>query len=309
MAERMTGNRAEHQEGRLAIVTGASGGLGLAVATELAARGAAVVLAVRSCARGAVAAAAITHAVPDARVEVARLDIADLTSARRFAEDLRARQERIGLLVNNAGVMAPPKRRAAGPFELQFVTNYLGHFALTGLVFDLLAENARVVSVTSTAHWIGRISFDDLQAVGRYRRWRSYAQSKLANLMFALELDRRLQAMGSTIRSTAAHPGYAATNLESAVSTGAERVAFAVGNRLVAQTAQQGAASNLFAATADVPGGTFVGPEGLLAMRGQPGPARAANRARDCDVAERLWLVSERLSGVSYARPSAPSRS
>lgn len=204
--------------------------------------------------------------------------------------------------------MAPPKRVAAGPFELQLATNHLGHFALTGLLLDRVEPTAgRIVTVSSTAHRIGRIDFDDLQSERRYSRWRAYGQSKLANLLFTFELDRRLRAAGSQVRATAAHPGYASTHLQTAVSTGADRAFMQVANRLFAQDAAAGALPTLYAAVADVPGGSFAGPSGFGEQRGNPKLVKARATAHDPQVAARLWTVSEQLTGVTYefAAPAA----
>src|SRR5205823_8094665 len=204
------------QGGRVAVVTGANSGLGRIVARELARAGARVTLACRDASKGERAAAEIGSAVADARLEVAKLDLASLESVRNFAQRFGAAHDRLDLLVNNAGVMAAPYRRTADGFELQLGTNHLGHFALTGELLAMLRDQpgARVVTVSSNAHKAGRIDFDDLQGERRYRRWRAYSQSKLANLLFMFELDRRAKAAGLELVSVAAHPGYAATNLQ-----------------------------------------------------------------------------------------------
>jgi NAD(P)-dependent dehydrogenase (short-subunit alcohol dehydrogenase family) len=305
MSSDWTADQIPDQRGRLAVVTGGNSGLGLVTATQLARHGADVVLAVRNPQKGAAALARVRAAAPDATVEQSALDLSDIASVRAFAERFRSEHGRLDLLINNAGVMAPPQRRSAGPFELQFATNHLGHFALTGLLLDLVEPIAgRVVTVSSTGHRIGRIQFDDLQSERTYSRWRAYGQTKLANLLFTFELDRRLRAAGSDVRATASHPGYAATNLQSAVAGGAERAFTRVTNRLLAQSAEMGAEPTLYAAVADIPGGTFVGPGGIGEQRGHPKVVKAKATAYDTDVARRLWSASEELTGVTFELPA-----
>ena len=291
------------QTGRVAIVTGANSGLGLATARELARAGARVVLACRNTAKGDVARGEIEAAVPGAAVEVGSLDLAGLGFIRAFAEGFRSEHDGLDLLINNAGLMAPPHGETADGFELQLGTNHLGHFALTGLVIGAMEgrPDARVVTLSSGMHHAGRIDFDDLQSRRRYRRWRAYSQSKLANLLFAFELERRLRAAGSTIRSLAAHPGWAATNLQSAAPPAIDRVFMAVANRVFAQSADMGALPTLYAATyPGLEGGTFVGPDGVGEQRGNPKSVRSSSASRDEAVARRLWRVSEELTGVHY---------
>jgi NAD(P)-dependent dehydrogenase (short-subunit alcohol dehydrogenase family) len=287
------------QSGRRAIVTGANSGLGLIAARELARKGASVVLACRNMRKGEAALAEVRAAGGDA--ELAQLDLGSLASVREFA----ASQERpLDLLLNNAGVMAPPRSETADGFELQLGTNHLGHFALTGLLLDRLeaADAPRVVTVSSGAHRIGKIDFDDLQGERRYRRWGAYGQSKLANLLFMLELDRRARAAGSPLVSVAAHPGYAATNLQFAAPPLHERLAMRVLNVVVAQSAGKGALPSLYAATVpDLPGASYVGPDGPAEQRGDPKLVSMSGRAQDPETARRLWEVSESLTGVSYA--------
>lgn len=283
------------QSGNVAVVTGANSGLGASIAHELARAGASVVLAVRNVAKGETVARAIGE-----RARVEELDLASLTSVRAFAE--RLPETRVETLINNAGVMAAPRRLTADGFESQLGTNHLGHFALTGLLLPkLLASGApRVVTQSSGAHRFGWIRFDDLQGERRYNNWLAYGQSKLANLLFAFELQKR--AAGTALRSLAAHPGYAATNLQFAgPAHWYERVTMAVTNRVIAQSAEMGALPALYAATApDVPGGAFVGPDGFLEQRGHPHLVTAAGRAYDQEAARRLWDVSEELTGVRF---------
>jgi NAD(P)-dependent dehydrogenase (short-subunit alcohol dehydrogenase family) len=277
--------------GRTVIVTGANSGIGRAAAQALAAAGARVVLAVRDTAKGEAAAAAMPGTT-----EVRRLDLASLESVRAFAADW---QGELSLLINNAGVMAPPLSRTADGSELQFGTNHLGHFALTNLLLEQVT--GRVVTVSSTAHRMGAIDFDDLNWERKpYRRWRAYGQSKLANLLFTAELQRRLDAAGSPIIATAAHPGYAATNLQFHSGSGVMDRLSSVGNRIFAQDEHDGALPTLYAATADVPGNSFAGPSGFMEQRGAPKLVGRSAAAKDADAARRLWEVSEELTGVRF---------
>jgi NAD(P)-dependent dehydrogenase (short-subunit alcohol dehydrogenase family) len=301
MVGKWTAKDIPDQSGRLAVVTGANSGLGLVTARELARSGAAVVLAARNTPKGEQAAASINEAVPGADVRVQELDLADLGSVRSFAETLDS--DRLDLLINNAGLMAPPRRLTKDGFESQFGTNHLGHFALTGLLMPrlLAASEPRVVTVSSTAHRAGQIDFDDLQRERKYNNWRAYGQSKLANLMFCFELQRRATEAGTSLKSMAAHPGYARTNLQFAAPTTRDKAVMAVTNLLFAQSAEMGALPTLYAATfPDLPGGTFVGPGGLMEQRGHPKVVTAAGKAYDEDTWRRLWEISEELTGVHY---------
>lgn len=292
--------------GRVAVVSGANSGLGYETARLLAAQEATVVMACRDLDKANDAAKAITAALPAASLEVCELDLADLGSIRRFVAELAGRHREIDLLVNNAGLMAIPRRETADGFELQFGTNYLGHFALTGLLLPqlLAAERARVVSLSSLAHVAGRITFDDLQGARRYGRVKAYCQSKLAVLLFAYELQRRSAEAATRLLSVACHPGYCRTNL------------FAVGPQmrghrprttalllaLFAQDADRGAETVVFAATAPgVRGGAYYGPKGLFQLKGlPPREVRSAPRSHDRQAATRLWSISEQLTGVHY---------
>lgn len=302
-----------HLNGRTAIVTGATSGLGLETAKALAFHGADVTLAVRDTPRGEDLAARIRYELPGMRVSVGRLDLADLASVRAFAAGwLDAHPGGLDLLVNNAGVMALPRRETADGFEMQLGTNHLGHFALTGLLLPAFVDRAgaRVVTVSSGLHRTGRIDFDDLMGERSYRRWSAYGQSKLANLLFAFELQRRLDAAGSPAVSLAAHPGYAATNLQSGGAamggSSLEGRFMALLNRFVAQSAADGALPTLYAATGPaLPGGSYVGPDRLMESRGHPTLVGASGAARDEATARRLWEESERLTGVTYALPAA----
>jgi NAD(P)-dependent dehydrogenase (short-subunit alcohol dehydrogenase family) len=303
MAEGWTVDRIPDQSGRLAIVTGANSGLGLVTAQELARAGARVVLACRNVAKGEAACDTIERAAPGAQFELEELDLAGLDSVRAFAERFHAAHHGLDLLINNAGVMAPPRRRTADGFELQFGTNHLGHFALTALLIGAMEgrEDARVVTLSSGAHRFGRIAFDNLGGDRHYFRWRAYGQSKLANLLFALELDRRLRAAGSNVKSLAAHPGWAATNLQFAAAPLFDQAVMWVGNHVIAQSDEMGALPTLYAATEPgLEGGTFVGPDGILEQRGHPEPVAPNRAARDEEVAQRLWQVSEEMTGVRF---------
>ncbi|HSK50676.1 MAG TPA: oxidoreductase [Solirubrobacterales bacterium] len=303
MGEKWTATDIPDQVGRVAVVTGANSGLGLVTARELAKAGANVVLACRNLEKGEAAVRAIRAEEPDATLELESLDLASLDSVRAFAERFSAGHDGLDLLVNNAGVMAcSPRRETADGFEMQLGTNHLGHFALTGLLLGALEgrEDARVVTVSSTAHKLGRIRFDDLQSERRYGRWRAYCQSKLANVLFALELDRRLRAGGSKTKSLAAHPGYSDTNLQSAAPPALDRAFFAVTNRLLAQSEEMGALPQLYAGTRPrLDGGLFIGPDGFEEQRGHPRVVRPVKAGCDEDSARRLWEESERLTGVA----------
>lgn len=297
-------------KGHVAIVTGANSGIGLEAARVLAARGAHVVLACRDAGRGAAALGAIRAAHPDVSAEVATLDLASLASVRSFASEFVAKHDRLDLLCNNAGVMALPAATTADGFEMQFGTNHLGHFALTCRLLDrlLAAPAARIVTISSSLHRPGRIRWDDLQRRRSYGKWRAYAQSKLANLLFAFELERRLRRANARAISVAAHPGYAATNL---VTVGPRLSGARVfgslaglGNRLLAQDARGGALPTLYAAVAPgVNGGDYIGPDGVFEMRGAPVHVRASARARNAADAARLWDLSTELTRERFGFP------
>jgi NAD(P)-dependent dehydrogenase (short-subunit alcohol dehydrogenase family) len=288
------------QTGRSAVVTGANTGIGFETARMLALKGAGVVLACRQLDKGAAALARIQIEKPRGRVTLEHLDLSDLDSVAAFAEALASRQQRLDLLVNNAGVMVPPFGRTRQGFELQFGTNHLGHFALAGRLLPLVTPHGRVVVVSSVAQSIGRIDFEDLNwQRRRYRAAAAYAQSKLANMMFALELHRRLSAAGSAVRTTAAHPGWTATELQRTGRLGRRL------NRLFAMKPSDGALPSLRAATdPTAAGGSYWGPSHLFGLSGAPAAARASRRARDEAVAARLWDVSESLTGVSFGLPA-----
>ena len=310
MSTKWTAEQIPDQHGRLAVVTGSNSGLGLIAARELARAGAEVVLACRNTEKGEDAARQIRTDAPGAAVEVAALDLGDLVSVQAFAERFRSEKDGLDLLINNAGVMASPRRETADGFELHIGTNHLGHFALTGMLIGTMdgREDARVVTVSSGAHRMGRISFDNLQGKRHYNRWRAYGQSKLANLLFAFELDRRLRAAGSSVTSVAAHPGYAATNLQSAAAPLVDRGFMVFSNLLIAQSAEKGALPLLYAATyPGLEGGTYVGPDGLAEQRGYPKPVGSSGASRDEETARRLWELSEELTGVRFDLPAGTS--
>ncbi|MGW2491181.1 oxidoreductase [Streptomyces sp. NPDC001606] len=282
--------------GRTVVITGANSGIGRTTAQALARAGAHVVFAVRDPERGRAAAAQAGGST-----EVRRLDLADLDSVRAFAAGW---DRPLDVLINNAGVMMLPELRTKDGFEMQFGTNHLGHFALTNLLLPHITD--RVVTVSSGLHrgGDGVIHFADVNLTGRYSPTRAYAQSKLANLLFTLELQRRLTESGSAVRALAAHPGYAATNLQSHAGNPLLRAAMAVGNRLFAQDDRSGALPTLFAATQDLPGAAYVGPGGLGEMRGAPTLVGRSAAASDPAAARRLWTLSEEMTGVTW--PSAP---
>lgn len=276
------------QTGRTFLVTGANSGLGRATTKALAGAGARVVMAVRNRAKAEPVAAAI-----NGQVEIRDLDLADLASVRAFADGWT---EPVDVLINNAGVMAVAESRTADGFEMQFGTNHLGHFALTNLLLPQITD--RVVTVSSAAHRWGVIDLADLNWHTRpYKPWRAYGQSKLANLLFTLELQRRLTAAGSSVRALAAHPGFAATNLIAGVDFPGAKQVGAVGARIFAQTEEMGALPTLFAASQDVPGGSYLGPDGLGEQRGYPTLVGRSAAASDLQLAQDLWRASEELGG------------
>ena len=298
MAQAWTARDIPDQRGRVAIVTGANSGIGLETARELARCGARVLLACRSEARADEALADLRGELPSAEVEFLALDLADLDQVRACAADVRERSERLDLLINNAGVMIPPESRTKQGFELQFGVNHIGHFALTGLLLDLLlaTDGARVVNVSSTAHRFGRMRFDDLDFDSRgYSGSAAYGQSKLANLLFTAELARRLDAAGSSLLVAAAHPGWTQTNLQQHSSL------FQRLNPFFGMQPSGGALPTLRAATApDVEPGDYYGPNGLFEVRGTPVKVARSKAAENAADAARLWEVSEQRSGVKF---------
>lgn len=301
-AGRWTAADVPDQTGRVAVITGANTGLGYETAQVLAARGATVVLACRDPRRAAGAVDRLRAAAPGVRVETLALDLSDLAAVRAAAAELRERHPAVDLLVNNAGVMWPPRSTTADGFELQFGTNHLGHFAFTGLVLDRLlpVAGSRVVTVSSIGHRSGRIDFDDLQSTRSYGRHRAYAQSKLANLMFTYELQRRLELSGADTAAVAAHPGGSATEL-TRNSPPLVRTLFPVIGPLINQSAAMGALPTLRAATdPDVRGGEYYGPDGLGEIKGHPRRVGSSARSHDKLAQRRLWQESLQLTGVTY---------
>jgi protochlorophyllide reductase len=303
------------QTGRTVVVTGANSGLGLRSAEALARRGAAVVLACRSAERGEAARTAVAAIATGPAPVLVALDLADLASIRKAAAEIDGSVEQVDVLMNNAGVMAPPLQRTTDGFEMQFGTNHLGHFALTGLLLAALhrSSHPRVVTTSSNMHRRGDGNWDDPNAELRpYDRWAAYGRSKLANLLFARELGRRAAATGSPLLSVAAHPGYAATHLgqNTAGATGGwfagvMAAAISVGNALVAQSDAAGALPQLYAATMpDVTSGQYYGPSGPFEMRGSPQLVGTSTAARDDEAAARVWALSDELTGVRYAWPN-----
>lgn len=294
--------------GKTAVVTGANSGLGFETSKALAGSGARVIMACRNQNKAQTAVDAIHAENPNAAVEVMALDLADQSSIHAFAKALTTKLQTLDLLINNAGVMALPERQTADGFEMQFGTNHLGHFALTGLLFEFLkaTPGARVVTLSSLAHRFGKIRFNDLNWKNRYLRWPAYGQSKLANLMFALELDRRIRAQNLDMRSLAAHPGFASTNLQfaGAKMTGSKLKAqgMKIGNMLLSQSQAEGALPVLYAAVDEhAESGEYFGPDGFSEMRGAPAPAYVNGPGRNTENAKRLWSVSQELTGVSFA--------
>ncbi len=304
------------QGGRTALVTGANSGLGLRTAAALAGAGATVLLGCRDGERAAAARVAIAAEHPGAEVEFVALDLADLSSIEQAAAAVSSRSGPLDLLVNNAGVMATPRRETADGFELQLGTNHLGHFALTGRLIDklLAAEAPRVVTVSSLAHRAGRIDFDDLNSERGYSRWPAYCQSKLANLLFTVELARRAEAAGTNLIAAAAHPGYAATNLQTSGPTSGRlglllKPAWGVSNLILGQSDEAGARPTLYAATMpDVAGDDYFGPGGPGEWRGHPTRVGRAGRAANPKLARRLWQHSEELTRVTFGRLDAARR-
>jgi NAD(P)-dependent dehydrogenase (short-subunit alcohol dehydrogenase family) len=288
------------QTGRTTLVTGANSGLGLHTSIALARRGARVLMACRNPDKAGDALSRVQAEVPDARAELVSLDLASLKSVRAAAADVAGRTDALDLLVDNAGVMAIPRAQTEDGFEMQLGTNHLGHFALTGLLLPQLLKgrDPRVVVVSSDAHRIGRIRFQDLMAEKSYGRWSAYGQSKLANLLFVRELDRRA---GGRLIAAGAHPGYAATNLQSNYGNPVVDLFMKIGNRVIAQSDEAGAWPQLYAATMpDVKGGEYFGPSGIFGLRGSPDRDAPTRAAQDDDVARQLWDVSEQLTSVTY---------
>ena len=308
MNEKWTTENIPDQSGRVAIVTGSNSGIGYEAAKALAGKGATVILAVRNETKGQRALGAIREAFPQAAAEMILLDLADLHSIWEFSDQFHKRYDRLDLLINNAGVMAIPYQETKDGFEMQFGTNHLGHFALTGKLLDMLLNTpgSRVVTVSSGVHQVGKIHFDDLMGRQHYTKRDAYAQSKLANLLFAYELDRRLKAIDASTISLGVHPGYADTHLQEIgprmEGSTAGRWLMEIANSLFAQSAAMGALPTLYGATEPgLQGGEYIGPDSWMGMRGYPEVTQSSQGSHDRQTAERLWQVSEQLTGVKYA--------
>ncbi len=295
------------QTGKVTVVTGANSGLGYETSLAMAQKGAQVVMACRNTDKGNTAREGILKDVPNASLDVMKLDLSSLASVREFATDFQAKYEQLDILFNNAGVMAPPRQETADGFELQMGTNHLGHFALTGLLLDRLLKTSgsRVVNVTSLAQYGGSINFDDFQHKKSYSRYGVYVQTKLANVMFTLGLQRRLEAANTTTISVAAHPGLSATELQKntvkMTGGGLEGMLYPILMPIMAQSQAQGTLPQLYAATMpQVKGGEHYGPDGIAQMRGYPKLQKVAKAANNQADVERLWQLSEALTGVKY---------
>ena len=294
--------------GKTIVVTGGNSGIGYEAALEFARKRAKVVLACRDLGKARTAAAKISASSPGADVEVMALDLSDLASVRGFSDAFHLQHHALHVLCNNAGVMAIPYRLTTDGFEMQFGTNHLGHFALTGLLLVLIlaTDGARVVNVASGAHRMGRMRFDDLQWKQGYRKWMAYGQSKLANLLFTFELQRRAESAGKKFLSVACHPGYAATNLQAAgprmQGSSTLESLFSIGNSLFAQSAAMGALPTEYAAASPaVGGGDYIGPDGMAELWGHPTKVASSAAANDAASAKKLWEISEQLTGVRYS--------
>lgn len=296
--ENWTAENIPNQKGRVAIVTGSSSGIGFEAARVLAGKGATVVIAVRNLDKGKAAAEKIDKEFQEADLHVLQLDLANLESIKTFADTFRNEYPQLDLLINNAGVMVPPYSKTKDGFELQFGTNHLGHFALTGRLIDLSinTKDARIVNVSSGAHKYGKIDFDDINWEKRqYSAWKAYGTSKIANLYFTYELDRKLKEKGLHVITTAAHPGWTATELQ--------RNSGLAGflNNFFAQEVRMGALPTLRAAfDHEAKGGEYFGPDGIMEMRGNPVRVESNDLSRDKEIAEKLWNVSEELTGVKF---------
>ncbi|WP_433246276.1 oxidoreductase [Streptosporangium sp. CA-135522] len=300
ISDRWTAEKIPDQTGRTIIVTGANSGLGYVTARELARHGARVILTARNPAKGRAALDRLRDEQTDSTVELRSLDLADLDSVHAFADGLATP---VDVLINNAGIMMPPRSLTKQGFESQFGTNHLGHFALTGLLLDRLrtGRDPRVVTVTSTLHKNGSIHFDDPNGERLYSPRGFYAQSKYANVLFGLELDRRLRASGSPVQSLLAHPGYSATNLQSSGPTGLLNLILKITNRLIAQDVEMGALNQLYAAVdPHAQSGQFIGPDGRNESKGHPTLVQPTESAKNPETARRLWDLSEQLTGVRY---------
>ncbi|MFN2201066.1 MAG: oxidoreductase [Caldilineaceae bacterium] len=297
--------------GKVIVVTGANSGLGLECTKAFAEKGATVVMAVRNLQKGEAAAAEVHSVTPNASLEVMKLDNADLNCVRDFADAFQANYERLDILLNNAGLMAIPRQETVDGFEMQLGVNHLAHFALTGLLLDLITStpHARIHNVTSSANWGGHINFDDLMGEEEYSRWGAYGQSKLANVFFTFELQKRLSAAGYDTIANTSHPGFVISNLQSnsveQSGTKVEGVLYKIAGPFLAQDISMGVLPMLYAMTAEeAKGGALYGPR-RFRMRGYPAEQKANDEAYDADALRRFWEVSEELTGITY-KFSAP---
>jgi len=293
-----TSNDIPDLTGKTAIVTGANSGIGFETAKALAHKGAEVILACRDTLKGEEAAGAITRYYSEAKIEVMTLDLSSLDSIKKFTGIVNKKYSKIDILVNNAGVMMPPYGKTEDGFELQFGTNHLGHFALTGQLFDLIAnaENARIVTVSSIAHRQGKVDFENLNAEKGYNKSAVYGLSKIANLMFTYELQRRIEAAGLNMIAVAAHPGWTATNLQK------NWPMVRVMNPVFAQKPPMGALPSLYAATApEIRGGCYYGPGGFYELGGYPKQVSSIEHSLEMETAEKLWKVSEEMTGITFS--------
>jgi NAD(P)-dependent dehydrogenase (short-subunit alcohol dehydrogenase family) len=305
--DRWTTNQIPDQTGKTFLVTGANSGLGFVTTRELARRGANVIMAVRNEQKGQRALKEIRAELPQASLELRHVDLGDLESVRRLADGITGEGAPVDVLVNNAGIMMPPRSLSPQGHESQFAANHLGHFALTGLLLSTIAKgrDPRVVTISSGLHRRGRIHFDDLTGERKYSPTGYYSQSKFANVLFGLELDRRLRAAASPARSLLAHPGYAATNLQSTGPTGTLAFLMRLGNRFFAQSMEMGALPQLYAATDPAArSGEFYGPSGPGEQKGYPKVVQPVTSAKDPETARRLWKLSEEITGVEYPLPA-----
>jgi NAD(P)-dependent dehydrogenase (short-subunit alcohol dehydrogenase family) len=301
MRQKWTSNDISDQSGKVVIVTGANSGIGYETAKALVQKGAKVIMACRNLEKAATAANHIRQEVVSPKLEIMQLDLADLASVRQFATTFKANYDRLDILVNNAGIMVPPFTQTKDGFEVQFGANHLGHFALTGLLLDtiLATPQARIVNVSSNTHRMGSgtIDFDNLNAEKGYKAAAAYAQSKLANLLFTLELTRRFAEMNADVTAVAAHPGWTATGLQKGVMHSISRV--------VGQSPPMGALPTLRAAAdPDVQPNDYYGPGGFMEMRGYPKEVDTSDAAKDAALAKKLWQVSEELTAVTYPWPA-----
>jgi len=294
-------------KGKIALVTGANSGLGFYTSLELARKGALVIMAARNKERGNTAVEKIRSEIPTAELQFMKLDLANLELVKYFADSFIEEFERLDIMVNNAGVMALPLMRTIQGFEMQFGTNHLGHFALTALMINHIEKTpgARIVNVSSTAHKFGKINFDDLNSERSYSKWAAYGQSKLANMLFTYELNRRMRLAGKQTKVMASHPGYADTNLQirGGEMEGSKANVWVnnLMNKIFAQPAWKGALPSLYAATCDLAeSGKYYGPSGFGSMRGYPREEKVNPKLINPEVAKRLWEESERLTGVKF---------